>query len=53
MHVTSTIADSLKNGEYIYDSTLDAIFTKEYGFTELLYEFENGIKIQFFLDRVE
>ena len=53
MHVTSTIADSLKNGDYIYDSTLDAIFTKEYGFTELLYEFENGIKIQFFLERVE
>ena len=53
MHVTSTIDDSLKDGLYIYDSTLDAIFTKEYGFTELLYEFENGIKIQFFLDRVE
>lgn len=53
MHVTSTIADSLKNGDYIYDSTLDAIFTKEYGFSELLYEFENGIKIQFFLERVE
>lgn len=53
MHVTSTIADSLKNGDYIYDSTLDAIFTKEYGFIELLYEFENGIKIQFFLERVE
>jgi len=36
----------------IYDSTLDAVFTKEYGFVKLHYTFENGIKIQFDLDKV-
>jgi hypothetical protein len=38
--------------EKIYNSTLDAIFTKEYGFVKLHYEFENGIKIQFDLKKV-
>ena len=36
----------------IYDSTLDAVFTKEYGFVKLHYTFENGIKIQFDLEKV-
>ena len=36
----------------MFDSTLDAIFTKEYGFIKLHYTFENGIKIQFDLGKV-
>jgi hypothetical protein len=36
----------------MYDSTLDAIFTKEFGFIKLHYEFENNIKIQFDLEEV-
>lgn len=36
----------------IYDSTLDAIFTKEYGFIKMHYNFENNIKIQFDLKEV-
>jgi hypothetical protein len=38
--------------EKLYNSTLDAIFTKEYGFIKLHYTFENGIKIQFDLEKV-
>lgn len=38
--------------EKLYNSTLDAIFTKEFGFTKLHYTFENGIKIQFDLEKV-
>jgi hypothetical protein len=38
--------------EKLYNSTLDAIFTKEFGFTMLHYTFENGIKIQFDIEKV-
>jgi hypothetical protein len=38
--------------EKIYNSTLDAIFTKDFGFIKLHYTFENGIKIQFDLEKV-
>ena len=36
----------------IYDSTLDAIYTREYGFIKLHYTYENGIKIQFDFEKV-
>jgi len=36
----------------ILDSTLDAIYTREYGFIKLHYTFENSIKIQFNIEEV-
>jgi hypothetical protein len=38
--------------EKIYNSTFNAIFTKEYGFVSIHYEFENGIKIKFDLEKI-
>ncbi|MDY0280333.1 MAG: hypothetical protein RBR35_07215 [Salinivirgaceae bacterium] len=51
--VTSTgdIKERFK-AEKIYNSKMDAIFTKEYGFVKVHYTFENGIKIQFDLEKV-
>lgn len=37
----------------IFDSTLDAIYTREYGFIKLHYSFENKIKIQFDFEKME
>ncbi len=48
---TGNIKERFKK-EKLYNSTLDAIFTKELGFTKLHYTFENGIKIQFNLEKV-
>ena len=36
----------------IFNSTLDALFTREFGFIKMYYTFENGIKIQFDLEKV-
>ena len=36
----------------IFDSTLEAQFTKEYGFIKLHHTFENNVKIQFDLEEV-
>jgi len=43
---------SLKNEERIYNSTLDALFTREFGFIKMHYTFENGIRILFDLEKV-
>jgi hypothetical protein len=53
LYVTSTgdIKERFK-AEKIYNSTMDAIFTHEYGFVKVHYTFENGIKIQFDLEKV-
>ena len=42
----------LENEAKIYNSTLDALFTHEFGFIKMHYTFENGIKIQFDLEKV-
>ncbi len=36
----------------IYNSTVDAIFCKEFGFLKFHYTFENGIKIQFTFEKL-
>lgn len=36
-----------------YDSTMEAIVTKEYGFIKMHYTFKNNIKIQFDLEKVK
>ncbi len=36
----------------IYNSTSDAIFTREFGFIKMYYTFENNIKIQFDLEKI-
>lgn len=53
LYVTSTgdIKERFK-AEKIYNSTMDAIFTHEFGFVKVHYLFENGIKIQFDLEKV-
>lgn len=48
---TGDIKERFKE-EKLYDSTLEAIFTKEFGFTKLHYTFENSIKIEFDLEKV-
>ncbi len=35
-----------------FNGSVEAIFTLEYGFERILYEFQNGIKIQFYLEKI-
>ncbi len=35
-----------------FNGTVEAIFTVEYGFERILYEFQNGIKIHFYLEKI-
>jgi hypothetical protein len=43
------LKNKIKNIEN-FDGKVEAIFTLEYGFERILYEFENGIKIHFYLE---
>jgi hypothetical protein len=46
---TKILKNKIKNIEN-FDGKVEAIFTLEYGFERILYEFENGIKIHFYLE---
>jgi hypothetical protein len=41
-----------ENNLNIYNSKCNAVFCKEIGFIEMLYTFENGIKIDFYFDKI-